>query len=212
MSENISLVRVRAFTPTELTDGLAPIVDPNRGLLRRRYSPGTVKRLGGTAAEISDRVTAMFLQDRDGSLQDNGHETYAVVHNETRIVGLATLLKTVKAYSHSYPLPPAISRRVPAQWIDRRDADLGAVNVTGWTAEAFAGHTQNLYAQLLAQVPHYSAWTVEPTRSGDLYHEAIMQAGMLKYGDPTHYDVNEIASTITPESQAYIRPAGFVGR
>ena len=201
----VALVRVKAFDAGELTPALRDAVAETRETLRARFYPGTIRRLGGNAANATNYVEEMIHTDKLADLQGSRERTYVVVDTgaAASAVGLATLTYKVQPRVQRLPLPPRVTDGIPVGWL-HPDSPLGTVIVTGWTTRAYDTSLREVYTGLLQEAPGERAWTVEPVRAGEVFHSAIRTAGMAAIAPAMRYDVGEARRTIPPVSQAYI--------
>jgi hypothetical protein len=210
-SKLLNLIRVRAFTPPELANDLSRSVEVSRRNLRRRFSPGTIRRLGGSATSIEGYTTRLVAEDRSERVGNSDGRVYAVIPEAERedgieIIGLATVIYGLNAHKQRLPVAPALNRHLP-EWLAGKTVNLATANITAWTRPEYDEYIGDVYKLALGDIAGVSAWTVEPIRSEDRFHIAIMDAGMIALGQHARYDVGENVRIIPPVSEAYVRAA-----
>jgi hypothetical protein len=206
----MTLVRFKEFTVGELAPQLHERAANSRDELLRRYSPGTVRRLGSSAAIATEMVEKAIRQDAENAVAKKGNATFAVIPDNhplgsaTQVIGVASMLKGLEVSIQRFPIAPRLAERLPAHLISKH-AELGTTNVTGWVSSDQADLLGSVYIDLMGQLPkRETAWTIEPVRSAAAAHGAIILAGMTAIGSPQRYDVGEDGNVVPPVSQAYM--------
>jgi hypothetical protein len=205
----LDLVRVAAYEPLELLPVLNAAVNAAEPELDARYSPGTIRRLGGEVTdEMHDYVMRLIMRDRQDLVEGNQRATYALEPREPRddrlsVVGLGTITPDLTPSVYRLPLQPGVMKHLPHAL--RPERPLGQANVTSWTLPEYYPSLGGVY-RVLSHEAHSSVWTVEPKRANCVVHTAIAEA-MTEVGRPQRYHVGEVGDVVVPVSRAYVKAA-----
>lgn len=191
------------FDSAELALQLHDVVRDNASLLKARNLLGPLARYGHDLNRAKDKVEKGQREHVAGTL---GH--FAVVNNENTVIGSASIYPGLSPYKLKAPLPAGISRQFPFMAVDFPGANL---NIHAWTNDDGIALEQTYkelfdvspsYMEYAGDSRHHLTWTVEPFKSPQYVHEAIVASGLGKVTSG-RYDEGDSRFAIPPRGVLY---------
>lgn len=199
---NELLVSYDQFEAPDLARQLNGLVMQNQDMLALRGLRGVIARYGVDEEYAENRIRR--AQSSIGSVQH-----FAVVNDAGNVFGAASYDHAMPLRKLHLPLPPALAF---GPLVDD-GYKYASPNVCGWVDDRASDRLFAVYHDLRerVRVPSYDRdtvklvpWTLEPTRSPDVVHKAIIEAGFKKVAT-RRFDDLESRRHIPPRQTLYAR-------
>ena len=189
------LIPYTEFAPSDLAQQLSSLVIANTELLNVRGIHGVVSRYSNL--ETAEQKV------RKGQAEHDSIGHFAVVNALGYVRGAASIYPELPLKKQRLPLPPILAR---GPLVDTF-TNIGP-NLHAWTDQDDIDLLASAYNDLVNLTTICSSitkiWTVEPTRSPEDIHQAIIKSGLRKVAT-RRFDDGESRRRIPPRSTLYTR-------